>query len=452
MCGIFGVYNSQNLSRDLYLGIYALQHRGQEGVGLAFYQGKSLKVIKREGLILEALKEEDLKGIRGKVGIAHVRYSTSGEKAGENLQPIVRRVRGKEVALAHNGNLKNYLPLKEKLKGEGYTFNHSSDSEVFLVLMERGKGEIPFKVLEEDEELLSSLLYALREVRGAYNLLMLYEGKLVALRDPLGFRPLCVGLKGKSLYFSSESVSLTLLGAEYLREVKPGEIVVVDERGIRSYHFNTPDGEKKCAFEFVYFARPDSYVFGRSVYEVRKEIGKILAQEDDVEGDLVVPVPDSGLVPALGYAQEKKLPLELGLIRNHYAGRSFIEPTQRRRDLKVLMKLSPNEWVLKGKRIILIDDSIVRGTTSKRIVQLLKGVGVKEIHLRVASPPVISPCYYGIDTPTYEELIANKRDLEGIREYLGVDSLKYVSLEGFKRAIGYRGDFCLACWTNQHPL
>ncbi len=454
MCGIAGVFNSQHAAEYVYLLIYSLQHRGQESVGISTSDGERIRTVKRAGKVLEAIKKEDLEGLKGFSAVAHVRYSTAGNSGGANAQPIVRNTPIGEVAVVHNGNLVNYLKLRKELQEKGVEFQYNSDTELFLALLEEGKRWIPegLGLNPRDEEVLPYIFYALRRVKGAYSLLFLMKDRIVAVRDPFGFRPLVMGRKNRSLLFASESCAFEIVEAEFWREVRPGEVLVVDEKGIRSYMPFESSRRAMCIFEFVYFARPDSFIFGDWVYEVRKEMGRQLAREDDVQADVVVPVPDSGIVPALGYAEVKGIPFEYGLIRNHYVGRSFIEPTQELRNLRVLMKLSPNRAVLKGKRVVVIDDSLVRGTTSKRIVSMLRRAGAKEIHMRIASPPVIGPCYYGIDTPTREELIANRMSVEDIAAFIGVDSLRYLSLEGLRKCVRNPGEFCDACFSRNYPV
>ncbi len=454
MCGIAGVFNSQHAAEYVYLLIYSLQHRGQESVGISTSDGERIRTVKRAGKVLEAIKKEDLEGLKGFSAVAHVRYSTAGNSGGANAQPIVRNTPIGEVAVVHNGNLVNYLKLRKELQEKGVEFQYNSDTELFLALLEEGKRWIPegLGLNPRDEEVLPYIFYALRRVKGAYSLLFLMKDRIVAVRDPFGFRPLVMGRKNRSLLFASESCAFEIVEAEFWREVRPGEVLVVDEKGIRSYMPFESSRRAMCIFEFVYFARPDSFIFGDWVYEVRKEMGRQLAREDDVQADVVVPVPDSGIVPALGYAEVKGIPFEYGLIRNHYVGRSFIEPTQELRNLRVLMKLSPNRAVLKGKRVVVIDDSLVRGTTSKRIVSMLRRAGAKEIHMRIASPPVIGPCYYGIDTPTREELIANRMSVGDIAAFIGVDSLRYLSLEGLRKCVRNPGEFCDACFSRNYPV
>ncbi len=453
MCGIAGVFGHPNASEYAFLQIYSLQHRGQESVGISSSDGKKIHTVKKPGRVLEAIRQEDLDRLPGNMAVAHVRYSTSGDSGVRNAQPIVGETSIGEVAVVHNGNITNYLELRRELEKEGIDFKHTSDTELFIALLKTGRELVPdwVDLDERDEEVLPKVFYALSRLEGAFSFLMLTKDRLIAGRDPYGFRPLLVGIREGTLLFASESCAFDVVEGSILREVKPGEVLVVDEEGMRSYF---PFEERKkamCVFEFVYFARPDSFIFGEWAYSVRKEFGRQLAREDDVEADVVVPVPDSGVVPAIGYAEERNMPFEMGIIRNHYVGRSFIEPTQELRNLRVLMKLSPNRAVIEGKRLVVIDDSLVRGTTSKRIVSMLRRAGAKEIHLRIASPPVVGPCYYGIDTPSREELIANRMSLDEIRDFVGVDSIKYLSLEGLRSCLPSWEDFCDACFSNSYP-
>ena len=456
MCGIFGAFNVENAALHTYWGLYTLQHRGQESAGICSTDGESFYLLKKQGLVLEALKKEELERLKGNAAIGHVRYSTAGDIGGANAQPILAQTSKGEFAVAHNGNLTNYKLLRKELTDRGAVFKYTSDTEVFVHLIDSAAGYIPsgLQLHPNDRDFLPYLFDALRKVEGAYSLLILLKDKLIAVRDPLGFRPLELGMRGESWFLASESVAFDIVGANFKRELKPGEVLVIDKEGLRSYF---PFGERKkrasCIFEFIYFARPDSYIFGKWVYEVRKRLGRELAREvkGKLDVDVVVPVPDSGIVPTLGFSEESGIPMELGLIRNHYVGRSFIEPTQELRDLKVLMKLSPVRPVLEGKRVAIIDDSLVRGTTSRRIVKMLKKAGAKEVHVLIASPPVKFPCYYGIDIPTEEELIANRYDIEGIRERIGADSLHYLSVEGMLKAVGDKG-YCTACFTGDYPI
>ncbi|MEJ7555902.1 MAG: amidophosphoribosyltransferase [Aquificaceae bacterium] len=453
MCGIFGVFNAQHAERYAFYGIYALQHRGQESVGIAVSDYDSVKVVKKPGLVLEAIRKEDLQNMFGYLAIAHVRYSTAGDSGGVNSQPIVRETSLGVCAVVHNGNLVNYLPLRAELEAKRVRLFHTSDTELFLALLEEGEF-VPENIdlHPSDRDLLPKVFYVLSRVKGAYSLIYLFKDRLVAIRDPMGFRPLLMGRLKDTILFASESCAFDILGGELWREVKPGEVVVVDQQGIRSYFPLRSERRAMCIFELVYFSKPESFVFDNWVYKARKRMGELLAYEDQVQADVVVPVPDSGIVPAIGYSQVKGLPFELGVIRNHYVGRSFIEPTQELRDIKVLMKLNPNKAVLEGKRVVVIDDSLVRGTTSKKIVGMLRRAGAREVHMRIASPPVIGPCYYGIDTPTRDELIANRMSVEDIRRFIGADSLKYLSLESLRSVVESPQDFCDACFSNHYPL
>jgi len=457
MCGIFGAFNVENAPLYTYWGLYTLQHRGQESAGICSTDGERFYLVKKQGLVLEALRKEDLEKLEGRSAIGHVRYSTAGDVGGTNAQPILTKTSKGEFAIAHNGNLTNYKILRKELSDKGSVFKYTSDTEVFVHLIDTSEGWVPegVQLHPRDRDFLPYLFDALRKVEGAYSILLLLKDKIIAARDPLGFRPLQLGRSGDSWFLSSESVAFDIVGAEFKRELKPGEVLVIDEEGLRSYFPFGERGRKAfCIFEFIYFARPDSYIFGDWVYEVRKRLGRELARElkGKLDVDVVVPVPDSGIVPTLGFSEESGIPMELGLIRNHYVGRSFIEPTQELRDLKVLMKLSPVRPVLDGKRVAIIDDSLVRGTTSRRIVKMLRRAGAREVHVLIASPPVRFPCFYGIDIPTREELIANRLDIDGIRDHIGADGLHYLSVEGMLRAVkGAKADYCTACFTGDYP-
>ena len=454
MCGIAGVFNCEHASEYAFFMIYSLQHRGQESVGISSSDGEEIYTVKKPGRVLEAIRQEDLNKLKGNIAVAHVRYSTAGNSGGANAQPIVRETILGKVAAVHNGNLVNFLKLRRELEEKGIKFSYNSDSELFLALLDERKTYIPenLSLHPRDKEILPYILYAISRVKGAFSVIYMFKDRLIVVRDTRGFRPLVMGRKGNTILFASESCAFEILEADFWREIYPGEVLVVDKYGIRSYKPFENSRKAMCIFEFVYFSRPDSYLFGDWVYNVRKEMGRQLAREDNINADVVIPVPDSGVVPALGYAEERGIPFEYGLIRNHYVGRSFIEPTPELRNLRVLMKLSPNRAVLKGKRIVVIDDSLVRGTTSKRIVNMLRRAGAKEIHMRIASPPVIGPCYYGIDTPTKEELIANRMSLEDIAKFIGVDSLKYLSLEGLRKCVKNSKDFCDACFSLEYPV
>ncbi len=444
-CGIFGIYNNPNAAYYTYLGLYALQHRGQESAGIATTDGKKMRYYKDFGLVSSVFKGEILKNLKGYVAVGHNRYSTSGASDSiDNVQPIVVSYKHGQMAIAHNGNLVNALNLREKLEEEGSIFRGTSDSEVIVHLIVKSK----------KKKFLEKLMDALAKLEGAYSLLVMTNKKLIAIRDPWGFRPLSMGELDGSPVFASETCAFDLIGAKYIRDIEPGEVLLIENGEIKSYQIPKKSSKKsQCIFEFVYFARPDSKIFKRSVYEVRKEFGKRLARENPVEADVVIPVPDSGVVPALGYSQESKIPFEMGLIRNHYVGRTFIKPQQQMRDIGVKVKLNPIPEVIRGKRVVVIDDSIVRGTTSKKIVRMIREAGAKEVHMRISSPPTKWPCYFGIDTPTKEQLIASSSSLDEICKHIEADSLGYLSLEGMLEAAGgSKEEFCTACFDGDYPV
>lgn len=445
-CGVFGIYNNPNAAYYTYLGLYALQHRGQESAGIAVTNGERITYHRDFGLVSSVFTDESLKKLTGHVAIGHNRYSTSGASdSPDNVQPIVVSYKNGQMAIAHNGNLVNALELREQLEEEGSIFRGTSDSEVIVHLIVKSK----------KRKFLERLMDALSKLKGAYSLLVMTNKKLIVIRDPWGFRPLCMGELDGSPVFASETCAFDLIGAKFIRDVEPGEVVLIENGRIESFRIPGSEGARKsqCIFEFVYFARPDSKIFGRSVYEVRKEFGRLLARENPVDADIVIPVPDSGVVPALGYSQESGIPFEMGLIRNHYVGRTFIKPQQKMRDIGVKVKLNPVPELLKGKRVVVIDDSIVRGTTSRKIVRMLREAGAKEVHMRISSPPTKWPCYFGIDTPTRDQLIASSHSVEEICKYIEADSLGYLSLEGMIRAAGGDGvGYCTACFNGDYPI
>ncbi|GIW40000.1 MAG: amidophosphoribosyltransferase [Candidatus Binatia bacterium] len=444
-CGIVGVYGHPEAANLVYLGLYALQHRGQEAAGIVSSDGKALISHRGLGLVADVFNEQIIRRLVGSSAIGHNRYSTAGKTILKNTQPLVVEYAHGGLAVAHNGNLVNAIELREELERRGSIFQSSVDSEVIIHLIASTPGA----------NLVERVATALSQVRGAYSLLFLTERELLAARDPYGFRPLVLGKIGDAVVLASETCALDLIGAEYVREIDPGEILLVDRSGLRSFRPFPPVRRRQCIFEYVYFARPDSVVFGRNVYEVRKALGRQLARERPVEADVVVPVPDSGVPAALGYAQESGIPFELGLIRNHYVGRTFIEPRQSIRHFGVRVKLNAQPDVLSGKRVVVVDDSIVRGTTCQKLVTMLRGAGAKEVHMRVSSPPTIGPCYYGIDTPSREELIASTHSIEEIRRFIGADSLGYLSEEGLYAFLdpGNRQEgFCAACFTGDYPV
>jgi amidophosphoribosyltransferase len=442
-CGIFGVFDHPEAANLAYLGLYALQHRGQESAGIAASDGATLHVEKAMGWVSDVFGPERLRRLPGRSAIGHVRYSTAGSSTIRNAQPISATFSRGPIALGHNGNLVNAELLRRELEAAGSIFQSTSDSEVILHLLARA----------DRQERERALPQALAQASGAYSLVMLTPTMLVGCRDPHGFRPLCVGRLGETWLLASETCALDLLEAEYVRDVEPGEIVLIDERGLRSLKPFPPRRPLPCVFEYVYFARPDSTLWGRNVYGARKALGHRLAEEHPAAADVVVPVPDSGVPAALGFAERSGLPFELGLIRNHYVGRTFIEPQQGIRHFGVRVKLNPMREALEGKRVVVVDDSIVRGTTSRKIVRMLRSAGAREVHVRVSSPPIQWPCYYGIDTPTRKELIGASHRVEEICRYLGADSIGYLSLEGMLKAVGGgEGPFCHACFTGDYQV
>ncbi len=440
-CGIFAIVSHPEASRLAYLGIYALQHRGQESAGIVSSDGRKLHLQKGMGHVAEVFSASRLEKLHGTSAIAHVRYATAGESAITNAQPILIDCWRGPVALAHNGNLTNAAHLRHELERDGAIFHSTSDSEVILHLISRSKRRT----------LLEAFIEALRIIQGAYSLVVLTPDYLLVARDPHGFRPLCIGRVADQYVFASETCAFDLIDAEYLREVEPGEVLLVQADSLESQFPLPRENRAHCVFEHVYFSRPDSLVFGRTVNTSRRLLGTHLAREHPIEADVVVPVPDSGVSAAIGFSQESRIPLEFGLIRNHYVGRTFIEPRQSIRNFGVKVKLNPVREILAGKRVVLVDDSIVRGTTSKKIVHIMRSAGAREIHVRITSPPIIGPCYYGIDTPTKGELIGSTKTVDEIRRFIGADSLGYLSLEAMLDSVGDDGRFCCACFTDRYP-
>lgn len=442
-CGVFGIFApGRDVARLSYYGLYSLQHRGQESAGIAVTDGREIKLHKEMGLVSEVFSEDILQGLKGIGAIGHVRYSTTGASLAVNAQPLVCQYLQGSLAIAHNGNLINADELREKLAANGSVFQSTIDSEIIVNLIARyGQGTI------ED-----ALMKCMIDLKGTYSLVVMTEDKVIGVRDPYGNRPLCIGKLGEDYLIASESCALDPLGAEFVRDVNPGEIVTLDKNGLCSKQFVLPVEKAVCIFEYVYFARPDSNIDGINVMQVRRAMGRELAKEHPVEADLVVPVPDSGIAGALGYAEQLGLVFDMGLMKNRYIGRTFIKPEQSERDLAVRMKLNPVTNLVKDKRLVLLDDSVVRGTTSKKIVEMLKYKGAKEVHLRITSPPVKGPCYYGIDTSERSQLIAAQKTLDEVREYIGADSLKYLSIEGLYRAVGKETGFCTACFDGKYPI
>jgi amidophosphoribosyltransferase len=442
-CGVFGIYGHPEAANLTYLGLRALQHRGQESAGIATADGERVRVSRAMGHVADAFDEAILQALPGHLAIGHTRYSTAGESKLLNAQPILIDCSHGQIAIAHNGNLVNANELRDELVQNGSIFQTSSDTEVVLHLYAKSRAHAVDEALTE----------SIAQVRGAYSLVLLTKNRMIAARDPHGFRPLVLGRLGDAYIVCSETCALDLLDATYIRDVEPGEIVVVSDGGLRTIK-PFPDMPKAhCVFEHVYFARPDSYVFGRSVTEVRTNLGRILAQDAPADADVVVPIPDSGVCAAIGYAAEAKLPLRMGLIRNHYVGRTFIQPQQSIRHFSVKVKLNPVRSILEGRRVVLVDDSIVRGTTSRKIVKMVKAAGAREVHLRISCPPTISPCFYGVDTPSRSELIAATHTIDEIRKYVEADSLAYLSLEGLRAAVGAeQGSYCTSCYTGVYPV
>jgi amidophosphoribosyltransferase len=444
-CGVFGVYGHPEAANMTYLGLHALQHRGQESAGIVTSDGEQLFAHRAMGLVQDAFTQEQLGQLPGRVAIGHVRYSTAGGSHIKNAQPIAVDYKSGSLAVCHNGNLTNAEELRSELEARGSIFQSDTDTEVFVHLVAVSK-----EVATEDR-----IADALTRVKGAYSLLFMTEDTVIGVRDPMGIRPLCLGLlpgKKEAHVLASEPVAFDLIGAEYVRDVEPGEMIIIDASGIRSMHPLAKAPPRMCVFEYVYFARPDSKLGGKSVYDVRKSFGSSLAREHPIDADVVIPVPDSGVPAAIGYASARRLPFEMGLIRSHYVGRTFIEPQQSIRHFGVRLKLNPVEPVLRGRRVVVIDDSIVRGTTSRKIVKMVRDAGAREVHLRISSPPTQWPCYYGIDTPTRRELIASSHSVDEIARYVTADSLAYLSLEGMLAAVGGQDSFCHACFSGQYAI
>jgi len=441
-CGVFGIYGHPEAANLTYLGLHGLQHRGQESAGIVSSNGEQLFEEKGMGLVARTFKRRQLQRLKGRLAIGHVRYSTAGKSNMVNAQPFrIDSCKG-EIAIAHNGNLVNAAMVRDELERAGSIFRTSSDTEVILHLLARSS----------QSDLEAAIVAALKQLRGAYSLLFIARDRMIGVRDPRGFRPLSLGRLNEAHILTSESCALDLIDGTFVRDLDPGEMVVIGEGGVRSYRPFPKEAPAQCIFEYVYFSRPDSEVFGRSVHEVRKRLGRELAQEQPVEADVVVPIPDSGVYAALGFSEGSGIPLAFGLVRNHYVGRTFIEPRQAIRNFGVKLKLNPVRTLLEGKRVVLIDDSIVRGTTSKKIVSMVRAAGAREVHLRISSAPTVGPCYYGVDTPRRQELIASSHSVEEIGRFIEADSLGYLSLEGMYRAVGEGKSFCTACYTNRYPV
>jgi amidophosphoribosyltransferase len=449
MCGVIGIFGHPEASKLAYLGLHALQHRGQESAGIVSSDGQQLHCVREMGHVGEIFTEERLQDLPGSSAIGHVRYSTTGDSVTRNAQPLAVNYSQGSIAVSHNGNLVDAADVRARLEDEGSIFQSTSDTEIILHLMARSReGDVP-----------SRLADALRSVHGAYSLAFLTESSMIAVRDPLGIRPLSLGRHKKNGWVvASETCAFELIEAEYIRDIEPGEMLVMDRDGARSLRPFMPEEPRRCVFEWIYFARPDSTIAGQSVYGARENMGRRLAVEHPIEADIVIPVPDSGTAAAIGYARESGIPFDQGLIRSHYIGRTFIEPSESIRHFGVKLKLSPVRDVLAGKRVVVVDDSIVRGTTSGKIIGMIRSAGAKEVHLRISSPPTIGPCHYGIDTPDRNKLIASSHSVDEVRRFVGADTLGYLSIEGLHAAVSkvltkheHRG-LCDACFSNRYPI
>ncbi len=443
-CGLMGVWGHREAANLAYLGIFAVQHRGQEGAGVVALEPEKKKFSAHRGLglIADIFDEFDFEKLPGRAAIGHNRYTTAGSNVLANVQPFYSQVSRGGVAVAHNGNLINTDSLRNELIRDGAIFSSSSDTEIFLHLIARADPKL---------SLIDAVTDSLKRTKGAYSLLILLEDRLLAVRDPAGLRPLAMGKFDGAVVFASETCEFDLIGANYERDLEPGEVVEVSDSGIKSYFPFAKEKPTPCIFEYVYFSRPDSKVFKQNVYSIRSKMGEELAREHPANADLVIPVPDSGVTAAMGYSRASGIPIEQGLIRNHYIGRTFIEPQQSIRDFGVRIKLNANPGVVSGKDIVVVDDSIVRGTTVKKLIHMLRRAGAKKIHMRISAPPTTDPCYYGVDTPSKGELIASRMSVEEIREFIGADSLGYLSIEGLYKASG-GSEYCAACFTGKYPL
>jgi amidophosphoribosyltransferase len=448
MCGVIGIFGHPEAANIAYLGLHALQHRGQESAGIVCTDGDSVRFVREMGHVSEIFTAERLALLPGFAAIGHVRYSTAGDSSLKNAQPVAVNYAGGSLAVAHNGNLVNSDELRARLEDEGAIFQTTSDTETILHLIARSR----------EKDLPDRLADALRTVRGAYSLALLSENMMIAVRDPLGFRPLSLGRIKDGWVVASETCAFDLIEAEFVRDIDPGEMLIIDRNGLHPVYPFVRQEPRRCLFEWVYFARPDSTIAGVSVYRARENMGRRLAVEHPVQADVVIPVPDSGTAAAIGYARESGLPFGQGLMRSHYVGRTFIEPSQQIRHFGVKLKLSPVREVLVGRRVVVVDDSIVRGTTSRKIIGMIRAAGAREIHLRISSPPTVGPCHYGIDTPRREELIASAHSTEQIRDFVGADSIGYLSLDGLKAALSKSpspegtGGLCDACFSGDYPI
>jgi amidophosphoribosyltransferase len=440
-CAVVGVFNHEEASKLAYFSLHALQHRGQEAAGISSAGGKKLHTIKDRGLVTQVFNEQKLATLQGVSAIGHTRYSTAGDDSILDAQPVFARYDLGEMSIVHNGNLTNAQEVRDNLISKGAIFQTFMDTENLIHLIAKS----------DKEKLIDRIIDAVKKIEGAYSLVFLSRTKMFAMRDPHGFRPLSLGRVGNGYVVASETCAFDLIGAEFIRDVEPGELLVFEhDKEPQSFKIFEPT-PKHCIFEYVYFARPDSEVYGQNVYQMRKNMGKELAREKPIEADMIIPVPDGGIPSAIGYSQESGIPFEMGIMRNHYVGRTFIEPTQEMRDLKVKMKLSPIASMIKGKRVIVIDDSIVRGTTSRRIIRMLKDAGAAEVHMRISSPPTTDPCYYGVDTPDKDKLIAANMNTDEICRFIEADSLAYLSSDALLRSVNAtQSNYCTACFTGEY--
>jgi amidophosphoribosyltransferase len=442
MCGIFGISGHKDAARLAYLGLYALQHRGEESTGIVTYDGRKVYSHKGMGLVGDIFNEKTIRSLRGDLAVGHVRYSTTGSSLSKNIQPFLVKHKKSHIAVAHNGNLTNTIKLRTDLEEKGSIFQTSMDSEIIVHLLAKAEN-INYK---------NRVIKALSQLEGAYSFVLMLDNILIGARDPHGFRPLCIGKLNGAYVLSSETCALDLIQAEYVRDVEPGEVVFIDTGRLESIK-TSREKHSLCIFEYIYFARPDSNIFGKNVYLARKQLGRQLARECPADSELVMPIPDSGNYAAVGFAEESGIPYEVGVIRNHYVGRTFIQPSQFIRDFRVKVKLNPIKDVLKGRRIVIVEDSIVRGTTSRARVKTLREAGAKEVHMRISCPPLRFPCFYGIDFPTKKELIASGHSVEWIRDFIGVDTLKYLSMEGMLDSMPLaKSEFCTACFNGNYPV
>lgn len=443
-CGVVGIYGHPEAAQLTYLCLYALQHRGQEGSGIVSSNGKEFKSHRAQGLVSDIFSDvTNLKKLKGSIAIGHNRYSTTGGNTPANVQPLIMKLKSGPIAISHNGNLVNAKPIRNSLMKEGSIFQTSSDSEIIVHLMAKS----------QKKTLTEQLKYAFSRINGAYSLTLLTKNAVAAIRDPKGFRPLCIGSKDGAYIIVSESCALDLVEAKYMRDVEPGELIIIDNNGLHSEKLFPVEKKAYCIFEYIYFSRPDSKVFGEYVDKTRRKFGKKLAEIKPAQGDIVISVPDSSNTAALGFSHKSEIRFEIGLIRNHYIGRTFIHPIQSQRDFNVKIKFNPVGGVLEGRRVVVVEDSIVRGTTLKKLVKMIRKAGAKEVHIRVSSPPIISPCFYGMDFPTKEELIANNKTIEEIRTFLDVDSLEYFPLKDLLETVENREtSFCSACFGGEYPI